>query len=54
MGTESKALALSVQQRTAYLQNIECYILEQGGVVDVPQTVSLYMVKKNARNDRRL
>lgn len=54
MGTESKALALSAQQRTAYLQNIERYILEQGGVVDVPQTVSLYLMKKSARNGRNV
>lgn len=50
--TYSRVLVLGDKQRMEYLNAVEHYILEQGGVVDVPQTVSLYMVKKNARNGR--
>lgn len=44
--TDSRVLVLSDKQRMEYLNAVERYILEQGGVVEIPQTVSLYLVKK--------
>lgn len=47
VSTYSRVLALGDKQRMDYLNAVERYIMEQGGAVDVPQTVSLYMVKKS-------
>lgn len=46
MNTNPKALLLDDTERTKYLQEIENYVHNHGGIVEMPEWVNLYLVKK--------
>lgn len=53
MNTAAGALVLNESKRKGYHDAIEKYVLDQGGVAEVPQTVSLYLVKKHISKDKK-
>lgn len=46
--TFSQTLMLDEKRQSEYLWEVEQCVLKHGGVIDVPQIVSLYLVKKTA------
>lgn len=49
MNTDARTLMLDASDRLNYLRAVEQYILDLGGTVEVPQVVSLYLMKKQVR-----